>query len=168
VVTLLSYLAFALLVVCFGYAVLVKFRASFLQGKEYVNPFLDQLKDVNFHMSKEEALRHMDTVLDLYNLFIDRLTDIFFITSFPRSLKYMAIFYAALYVGEWFSGLTLAYLSFATAFIWPRLYEERKQQIDQVVGTVKSEAQKYYEIGVSKLPAQLRSAVAPSVDKKRD
>eukprot|EP01116_Phalansterium_solitarium_P022637 TRINITY_DN754_c0_g1_i1.p3 TRINITY_DN754_c0_g1~~TRINITY_DN754_c0_g1_i1.p3 ORF type:complete len:295 (+),score=50.36 TRINITY_DN754_c0_g1_i1:67-885(+) len=167
VLTLISYLLFALLAVCFGYAQFVHFRATWVQGRVAENPFVQNFKGVDFHVSKEVATHHLNTVLDIVNLSVDRFTEVFFITNTILALKYLAYFYVLASIGEWFSGLTLAYLVVLIAFVWPRTYEEKKKEIDNGFDLAKAEYKKYSALAVSKLPPAVRKYVEV-LEKKRD
>jgi len=166
VVTLGSYLLLALLGVCYVYRGFVHLKSTWLLGKAAENPFLQNFKGVDFHVTKEDANRHLETVLDLTNLTIDRFTEVFFITNYVRSLGFAALFYAVAIVGNWFSGLTLLFLGLLEAFVFPRFYEEYKTQIDSYVERGTSEYKKYLAIGMSKLPPVILQKL--SLDKKRD
>lgn len=167
VLTLVSYLLFCLLAVCFGYAQFVHFRATWVQGQVAQNPFVQNFKGVDFHVPKEVATQHLNTVLDIVNLTVDRFTEVYFITNSILALKYLAYFYVLASVGEWFSGLTLFFLGTVVAFVWPRTYEEKKKEIDHGVELAKAEYKKYSALAVSKLPPAVRKYVQVP-EKKRD
>jgi len=152
VVTLTSYLLLSLLLVCFGYANYVVFKASWLQGKKVENPFKEKFKNQKFHLTREAIDKHVDTILDLINLTIDKYRDIFYCTDNLASLKYAFYFYLTATVGDWFSGITLLYLGTLGFFIWPRLYEEKKTEIDHWAGIAWNEGEKYFQLALSKLP----------------
>jgi len=167
VVTLGSYLLLALLGVCFLYRAVVHGKSAWLLGKASENPFLHNFKGVDFHVSKEDAIRHLETILELVNLTIDRFTEVFFITNYVRSLKYMAYFYASAIVGTMFGGLTLLYLAVLVAFVFPRTYEEYKTEIDRVADRACGEYKKYLALGMSKLPPFVQQKLS-MIEKKRD
>jgi len=152
VVTLTSYLLLSLLLVCFGYANYVVFKASWLQGKKVENPFKEKFKNQKFHLTREAIDKHVDTILDLINLTIDKYRDIFYCTDNLASLKYAFYFYLTATIGDWFSGITLLYLGTLGFFIWPRLYEEKKTEIDHWTGIAWTEGEKYFQLALSKLP----------------
>jgi len=152
IITLVSYLLLSLLTVCFGYSNYVVLRASWLQGKKVENPFKERFKNKKFQITKETIDVHVHTILDLLNLAIDEYQDVFFITDNLHSLKYALYFYIAGTIGDWFSGITLLYLVMLGFFIWPRLYEEKKKEIDHIYGIAQQQASVYFQLGLSKLP----------------
>jgi len=152
VVTLTSYLLLSLLLVCLGYANYVVFKASWLQGKKVENPFKEKFKNQKFHVTREAIDKHVDTILDLINLTIDKYRDVFYCSDNLVSLKYAFYFYLAATIGDWFSGITLLYLGTLASFIWPRLYEEKKTEIDHWFNIALTEGDKYLQLALSKLP----------------
>jgi len=167
VLTLASYLFFSLLLVCYFYRGFVHVKSSWLAGKASENPFVQNFHGVDFHICKDDATRHLETVLDLANLTIDRFTDVFFIKNYIRSFTYLATFYALSIVGNWFSGLSILYMATFVAFVFPRTYEEHKTEIDNGLERACGEGKKYLALGVSKLPPVIRQKLA-QIDKKRD
>jgi len=152
VVTLVSYLAFALALVCFSYANFVILKAKWVQGKEVENPFLERFKNTTFRIPSDTVQQHLNTAVDLINLTIDELRDVFYCTDNARTGLWLFYFYLAATIGGWFGGETLLYLASLDAFIWPRLYKEKKKEIDQYYGIAVKEADKYSQLALSKLP----------------
>jgi len=150
--TIVSYLLLTLLSICLGYANYVVLKASWLQGKRVENPFKERFKDATFHVSKETAEQHLTTILDLLNTTIDNLREVFFCTDNLLSLKFAGLFYLGATIGNWFSGATLLYLVTLGFFIWPRLYEEKKKEIDQVYNIALTQFNNYLQLALSKIP----------------
>jgi len=150
--TIFSYLLLTLLSICFGYSNYVVLKASWLQGKRVDNPFKERFKDATFHVSRQTAEQHLATILDLVNLTIDNLREVFYCTDTLLSLKFALYFYLGATVGNWFSGPTLLYLGMLFSFVWFRLYEEKQKEIDQFYNIAKSQTNAYLQLAISKLP----------------
>jgi len=157
VVTLVSYMLLSLLAVCFGYANYVVLKASWIQGKHTENPFKERFKNAKFHISKQTVEKHLNTFVDSANLTIDNARDIFYVTNNVLSLQFIFYFYVAATLGNWFSGTTIIYFVVLGLFVWPRLYEEKKKEIDQIYGIGKEQASKYLDMALSKLPPSVTS-----------
>lgn len=157
VLTLISYLELALLAVCFGFVNYVVLKARFIDGKKVDNPFKAKFKNSTFHISRSSIVQHVDTVLDIINLSIDLCRDVFYCINPIFSLQAAGVLYGLAILGKWFNGLTLIYLVLMGFFIWPRLYEEKQQEIDHFYAIGLTEAQKYIELGLSKLPPAVAS-----------
>jgi len=150
--TMFSYLLLALVGICFGYSNYVVLKASWLQGKRVENPFKERFKDATFHISRQTAEQHLTTVLDIVNLTIDNLREVFYCTDTLLSLRFALYCYLGATIGNWFSGPTLLYLGMLFSFIWFRLYEEKQKEIDQFYNIAKSQANVYFQLAISKLP----------------
>jgi len=150
--TIFSYLLLTLLSICFGYSNYVVLKASWLQGKRVDNPFKERFKDATFHVSRQTAEQHLTTILDLVNLTIDNLREVFYCTDSLLSLRFALYFYLGATIGNWFSGPTLLYLGMLFSFVWFRLYEEKQKEIDQFYHIAQTQASGYLQLAVSKLP----------------
>jgi len=146
VLTLLCYLALALICICGAYANGVMLIAHF--KKERVeNPFLIKLK--NPYIATNFALEpHADCIIGLVNDFLDTSRSVLYFTDNLYSLKVGAL----LWILSVFSFTSLLYIVFLTAFTWPRIYREKKVQIDQAYDLACSKICFYLNQVTSKLP----------------
>jgi len=135
-------------------------KAKFIDGKKVDNPFKARFKSSTFHVSRNTLVQHVDTVLDLINLSIDLFRDVFYCVNPIFSAQAAGILYAVATVGDWFSGATLVYLALLGFFVWPRLYEEKQQEIDHFYALAKVQANEYIELGFSKLPPAVSAKLA--------
>jgi len=163
IVTLTSYLLLTLLIAAFGYSQAIQLRATWLQGKKAENPLVALCGQEDCHITKQQAEKHLETVLDLTNLTFDHLKEVFLVTDIALSLKWAVAFYVLASVGNWFSGLTLAYLVTLGLFVWPRLYEEKHTEIDQYYGLAVHHASIYLDQAhtfiVAKIPPHIAAKI---------
>lgn len=157
VLTLLSYLFLSILLVCVGYANFVVLYAQLIQKKKVENPLKEKFQNAKCHISKSVANQHAETILEITNLSIDYFREAVYGTNLPQSLKMAGLLYLFATIGNWFSGAALLYLGGLFAFIWPRLYQEKKKEIDQGFEIAKSHINKYIEMGISKIPPNVKS-----------
>jgi uncharacterized membrane protein len=160
VITLMSDLLLALLAVCFGFVNYVVLKARWIDGKNVPNPFKARFKSSTFHVSRSTLIQHVDTVLDFTNLTIDLFRDVFYCVNPIFTAQAAGILYVTATIGNWFSAATLMWLVLLGFFIWPRLYEEKQQEIDTYWGIAKREANVYIQLGLSKLPPAVTSKLA--------
>jgi len=158
-VTLVSYLLLALLSVCFVYVNYVVLRASWFQGKRVENPLREKFKDADFHISRATIDQHAQTLVDLINTTVDKLRDAFYVSNNLYTLKVAGLLYVAAVIGKWFNDSTLLYLATLGFFLWPRLYEEKHTEIDHFYGIAVTQANNYYQLGLSKIPPHIRDKV---------
>lgn len=153
VLTLLCYLELVLLMVCFGFVNYVVLKGRWIDGKRAVNnPFVTKFKSSTFHISRTTLVQHVDTVLDLTNLSIDLVREVYFCTNLVLTAQFAGILYGVATVGKWFGGATLIYLVLLGFFIWPRLYEEKQQEIDHFYAIGMQQADMYFQMALSKIP----------------
>jgi hypothetical protein len=157
VVTLTSYLLLALLIVCLAYSNFIVKKALFLQGMVIQNPFLERFKDDKHHISKETIQKHLETFADLINLTLDYFQNIFYCLNNVESLKFVLYFYIVAFVGFYFSGLSLIYLIVVALFVWPRLYQEKKKEIDFTYQKVQTFVSNNLDQLLSKIPPSVSS-----------
>jgi len=130
----------------------VVLKAKWIQGKDVENPFKERFKNIKFHVPPKTIEQHLNTIVELTNLTIDHLRDIFYCTSNTRTALWIVYFYIMATIGSWFGGETLLYLDSLVLFIWPRLYQEKQKDIDHIFNVAMVEADKYLQIALSKLP----------------
>jgi len=158
--TVFGYAAATLTLACIVYANFVILRAQYGQGKTVENPFKELFNQRNFQLSKADAEPHFDTVLELTNLAAARLREIFFVTNNVLSLQSLALFYFAAVFGKFFGDFTVVYLAFLGLFVWPRLYQEKHNEIDALYAKAQTEANKYQQLALSKVPPALQQKFA--------
>eukprot|EP01127_Copromyxa_protea_P000456 TRINITY_DN10375_c0_g1_i1.p1 TRINITY_DN10375_c0_g1~~TRINITY_DN10375_c0_g1_i1.p1 ORF type:complete len:218 (+),score=37.33 TRINITY_DN10375_c0_g1_i1:107-760(+) len=142
--TLVTYVFLTLMLVSYAYITFAQFRGQ-------ANPF-EQHQYSSFVISKETLVGHANTVHKI----LDALTS-FIYRSFSSRDPVASLWIAGQVliisqVGKWFSGEVLLYLIFFAAFVWPRLYEEKKSEIDSLVATAVTTIQTQAGPLVAKLP----------------
>lgn len=150
VLTLLSYLVLVLLIVCGVFANGVQLIAHFKKEK-VENPFAAKLK--NPYVASRLSLEpHADSIIGFVNDLIDLFRKALYWTDFKFSVQVGFGLYVVALIGKYFSAITLLYATFVTAFVWPRLYQEKKGQIDQAYLLVLNKISFYTDMIVSKIP----------------
>lgn len=161
VLTLISYLLLSLLGVCFGYVNFIVFKASWTQNKKIENPFKEKFKSATFHVPRDVCDKVINTIFELINHTIDELRETFYCTDHFRVLRFAGLFYFLAILGNWFSGTSLLYLVILFSFIWPRLYEEKKREIDQGFNLAKDKIRITLDNLINKLPPNIQSKLKP-------
>jgi len=150
VITLLSYLALALIVVCGVYANGVMLIAHFKKQK-VENPFQAKLK-TPYVATKLSLEPHADSIIGLINDTIELSRSVLYFTDTFFSLKIAFFIWILSVLGKVFTGTTLLYASFLTSFVWPRIYQEKRVQIDHAYNLAFSKVTLYTNLVVDKLP----------------
>jgi hypothetical protein len=120
--TLGSYMMLTVLLVSYGY---IKFQT--MRGGE--NPFRDRLQHAEI-ATKEQVERHVESLWKIIETTKGVLIDVFFTADLVLTLRAASIFFILSLLGKWFQSATLFFVVFVFLFTWPRLYEEKREQID--------------------------------------
>mmetsp|Transcript_19517 Transcript_19517/g.21703 ORF Transcript_19517/g.21703 Transcript_19517/m.21703 type:complete len:261 (+) Transcript_19517:43-825(+) len=145
IVTLVSYLLLALLLVCFGYSKFVTFRGG-------QNPFAERLKNIDFSISRETLTEHVECVYAAWEALRAISRKIFYCSDLALTGKAAASFWVMSVIGNWFSGVILLYSCFLVFFIWPRVYQEKKAEIDAAAQKVMAVVKTQLAVVLEKLP----------------
>jgi len=150
VLTLVSYLALALIFVCGAYVYGTMLRAHFKKEKAE-NPFQAKLKNP-FVATKFSLEPHADSIIGLINDAAHLWRSVLYFTDGAFSLKFAFAIWMFSLIGKFFTGTTLIYMTFLTAFIWPRIYQEKQVQIDEAYELAASKICHYVGLAMSHLP----------------
>jgi len=155
VLTLVSYLALALIFVCGAYVYGTMLRAHFKKEKAE-NPFQAKLKNP-FVASKFSLEPHAESIIGLINDGAHLWRSVLYFTDGAFSLKFAFAIWVFSVIGKLFSGTTLLYMTFLTAFIWPRIYQEKQAQIDEAYELALSKINHYVGLAMAHLPFKKKS-----------
>jgi len=155
VLTLISYLALALIFVCGAYVYGTMLRAHFRKEKAE-NPFQAKLKNP-FVASKFSLEPHADSIIGLINDAAHLWRSVLYFTDATFSLKFAFAIWVFSVIGKCFSGITLLYMTFLTAFIWPRIYQEKQAQIDEAYELALSKINHYVGLLMALLPLKKKT-----------
>jgi len=150
VLTLLSYLGLALILVCGAYVNGTLLRAHF-KKETAENPFSANLKNP-YQASKYTLEPHADCIIGIINDIVYVWTSVLYFTDTLFSLRIAVLLCILSVIGKLFSGTMLLYMTFLTAFIWPRIYQEKQVQIDQAYELAMNKVNFYSQQVLSKLP----------------
>jgi hypothetical protein len=104
------------------------------------HPFKEYL-DVDITPNNEKVHQVVDVILKHLGSTLLKLRSVFLVEDIVDSLKFVVLFWVLTYVGSWFNGLTLVILAYLAAFALPKLYEQNKAQVDQVLQLVCTQIQ---------------------------
>jgi len=152
VLTLTSYLALSLVLVCCVYANATMLRA-YWKKENVVNPFSAKLKNP-WYMSNDSLEPHAESIIGVVNDFLRLTRAILYSGDYLLSLKAAVFLWFLAIIGSWFSGMTLLYMSFLAAFVWPRIYSEKQVQIDHVYNLVCDKVHHHVTSVLSRIPVQ--------------
>lgn len=155
VVTLVSYLLLTGLLVS-GLYVNGTLLYAAIKNKQPVHPFRHMIGRP-ISLSVEDAEPYVELVAILFNGFVSQITELYFCTNNVMSLLFVFVLSIVGGFGTVFSGPTLLFLVSLGFFVWPRLYEEKQSQIDQLVGVALGHVNQVVAQVQSKIPGAKKS-----------
>jgi len=155
--TLVSSFFLILIAACFLYVQYHKIRGL-------PNPFIANIQQTDFVIPKEQTQAHVETVVRVIESIRSVLQDVLSCDDMKLTLQAVAIAIAALFIGNVFSDVSLLYLLFLISFLWPRLYEEKRNQIDNAVTTAVTQVREKLK-PVNTTVTQVREKMKPLFDK---
>mmetsp|Transcript_46774 Transcript_46774/g.117873 ORF Transcript_46774/g.117873 Transcript_46774/m.117873 type:complete len:243 (+) Transcript_46774:82-810(+) len=158
VVTLISYQLLSYMFCCAVYV--GAFKAKNRKAETPVgNPLADRFKGHRFEIDKAAVDEYVNLGIDALNVFIVHLKSAVLCYNIVDTIKYIVILWFVSVIGGWFSGVFFAWLFVLVSFVWPRLYEEKQQQIDAAVAQAKTQAEFHVGETIKKLPPNLKAHV---------
>eukprot|EP01105_Mastigella_eilhardi_P007570 TRINITY_DN19022_c0_g1_i1.p1 TRINITY_DN19022_c0_g1~~TRINITY_DN19022_c0_g1_i1.p1 ORF type:complete len:275 (-),score=80.74 TRINITY_DN19022_c0_g1_i1:135-851(-) len=141
VLTLTSYVMLTIMSSCFVYAYGTIFWNKYILANKTETDFsvFNPLAKIERPFSLDKSLvdQHSEWISERVNALAQHVCQIFFFTDPCSSFKAAFALVVMSMLGSMFSGLTLLYILFLVAFIWPRLYHEKQAQINDAVEHVK-------------------------------
>eukprot|EP01113_Clastostelium_recurvatum_P040833 TRINITY_DN639_c0_g1_i1.p1 TRINITY_DN639_c0_g1~~TRINITY_DN639_c0_g1_i1.p1 ORF type:complete len:320 (-),score=55.44 TRINITY_DN639_c0_g1_i1:70-894(-) len=162
--TVISYCILALLGAALAFSQGSILWARYVQGRSIDNPLAQKWKVSP--ISRTVLEKHMDSLNNLVNALVESATHVFLCNHVVFSLQVAALVYFYSLVGKWFDGITLLWIVTIVAFVWPRLYTEKKTDIDRLAGLALAQINTYTALAMSKIPIA-KAPVPASTDKRR-
>lgn len=126
------------------------------------HPFKNLLEE-NFEIDEEMMDNFAKCTRSEINCTIKTLQRLFLVEDVFQSLKFGVLLWLISYIGSWFSPLTVIILSFILLFTVPKLYEEKQEQIDQVLVLVSEKV----KTGVAQVEAKVPEKIMAYIKKNK-
>jgi hypothetical protein len=110
----------------------------------------------DFEKSRQYITQHVETLVKLVEAARASVTEYLYFTDFSQSAKAGLVAFFLRTLGTFFSDLSLLYFVFLVAFIWPRLYAEKHNEIDLAIKTVTEQVSQKLDPLLQKLPFKLK------------
>eukprot|EP01103_Thecamoeba_quadrilineata_P017485 TRINITY_DN6227_c0_g1_i1.p1 TRINITY_DN6227_c0_g1~~TRINITY_DN6227_c0_g1_i1.p1 ORF type:complete len:214 (-),score=42.46 TRINITY_DN6227_c0_g1_i1:27-668(-) len=157
-IALVATTLFHLLIISAAF-VIFKGKQAEKKGDEFVNPLEANLKDINFKADTLKLDQHLELLLYGINIFLHNFKEALLCHNILLTLQFVGGLFIAAILGTWFSTTTLIYFGLLFGFIWPRLYHEKQEQIDQYAGQIKQRAADLTSQVVEKLPPNIKEKI---------
>eukprot|EP01120_Amphizonella_sp_Union-15-10_P017390 TRINITY_DN9639_c0_g1_i1.p1 TRINITY_DN9639_c0_g1~~TRINITY_DN9639_c0_g1_i1.p1 ORF type:complete len:187 (+),score=24.88 TRINITY_DN9639_c0_g1_i1:247-807(+) len=113
-----------------------------------------RFKNIDFSVSDENVRAHVDSLIKIWNVLVYNAISIFSFSNPRKSIKIGVTFFVLALVGRYFSDITVIYLGITFGFLWPKLYKEKKTQIDSFYDTAMKRANQQYDKIKDKVPLE--------------
>eukprot|EP01123_Difflugia_compressa_P015569 TRINITY_DN8837_c0_g1_i1.p1 TRINITY_DN8837_c0_g1~~TRINITY_DN8837_c0_g1_i1.p1 ORF type:complete len:151 (-),score=2.45 TRINITY_DN8837_c0_g1_i1:188-595(-) len=123
--------------------------------RQRTHPF-GNLLNSPIELSQPLMEQNLQTIVKVREIVIIYLRDLFFWKDVSESTKACVVCLILRFIGIWVSSLVLVYIAFLASFIWPRLYDEKKPEIDAIVEKTTHVVKKQLILLSDKLPPSLK------------
>jgi len=152
--SVITIFSMALLTVAFLYRIgMTVFNA--VQKTSAEHPF-KHLLDEDLRLSEESVQNVAEKSRTFINAKVAKLQKLFLIEDAVESVKFGVMLWLLSYIGSWFSMLTLSIIMCIDMFTIPILYERNQEQVDNVLGVVKTKAKEVMATIQAKIPEKLQ------------
>eukprot|EP01120_Amphizonella_sp_Union-15-10_P008038 TRINITY_DN280_c0_g1_i1.p1 TRINITY_DN280_c0_g1~~TRINITY_DN280_c0_g1_i1.p1 ORF type:complete len:269 (-),score=38.24 TRINITY_DN280_c0_g1_i1:75-881(-) len=145
--TLECYTLLALQVLWFAYTILT----TKILGSD---PLGGRFKNLDFTITEENVRTHVESLTKVWNVLVSRIALVFSFSNPVESIKAAFLFYFLAQVGNWFSDFTLVYLLVTFGFVWPKVYKQKKTEIDGLYHKASVMASEQYDKIKDKIPVE--------------
>jgi len=157
ILTLISYLLLSLLMFCFSYVNLTNFQSSKQNMPEPTeNPIIQKLGNCEFYIKKENVHPYVDCLIRAANLAIYQLRPAYLCEHNILTAKVACGLFVAAMIGKCFSTIMLLYLAILVLFIWPRLYHEKRTEINHAYNVAKEKVHELSRMAMEKMPENIK------------
>jgi len=159
IITLFSYILLAFLLTSVAYVQGLTLFAKFVKKTQgpTENPLAVKFKSlIKLSLTREDLEPHLVLVELVINEFFSSLYKAFSVTDIKHSLKFAFGLWVASFIGNC-SPAVILYIVIVCSFIWPRLYEAKKKEIDQLATFIRQKMNTLLKEAINKLPPQLKS-----------
>jgi len=116
------------------------------------NPLEETFENVDLVFPREQIAAHIETIFRVKETVRILLRDSLYCHDLKLTLQAIGVALVLRFIGNVFSDVFLLYLFFIGGFVWPRVYEEKKEQIDALVTYVSTKVYEKLKPHLDKLP----------------
>jgi len=165
-ISVIAYLGLSLLTVTLGFR-LYKTIMGAVQKTSDGHPFQDLLS-VDTAVPTEKAHELSEKAVSELNCCSSTLRDLFLVKDMFESIKFGFGLYLLTYVGACFNTMTLVIMGYVALFTLPKVYEQNKTKIDEVLAQVKEKVGEISTKVKAAIPMGKKAAVEEVTEGKKD
>ncbi|KAL3307965.1 Reticulon-like protein, partial [Cichlidogyrus casuarinus] len=143
--SVVGYAGLALLFAIFGFRTFLK-----VTGKPDSYGILDKL-DHKLELTSDEAEKSIKRGIANVEFLLESLRELILVNNVTNSIKFGLALYLLTYLGARFNLLTLCLICTVCVFVFPKVYELKKKEIDQLAQVAKEKLSEVQQLVMDKL-----------------
>jgi hypothetical protein len=162
-ISVIAYLSLGLLSIVLGVKLYSYVMVMMKKAEPGSNP-LSRIAAMEVTIPSDKVSELSTGLAEKLNCGLGELRRLFLVDNMVDTVKFGLSLWCLTYIGSWFNAMTLLILTWITAFTVPKIYQNNKAAIDDVLGKVKVQLDEVKGKVMAVMPAQLKPAVVEKED----
>jgi len=162
-ISVVAYLSLGLLSIVLGVKLYSYVMVMMKKAEPGSNP-LSRIAAMEVTIPSDKVSELSTGLAEKLNCGLGELRRLFLVDNMVDTVKFGLSLWCLTYIGSWFNAMTLLILTWITAFTVPKIYQNNKTAIDDVLGKVKVQLDEVKGKVMAVMPAQLKPAVVEKED----
>lgn len=162
-ISVIAYLFLGLLSIVLGVKLYSYVMVMMKKAEPGSNP-LSRIAAMEVTIPSDKVSELSTGLAEKLNCGLGELRRLFLVDNMVDTVKFGLSLWCLTYIGSWFNAMTLLILTWITVFTVPKIYQNNKAAIDDVLGKVKVQLDEVKGKVMAVMPAQLKPAVVEKED----
>jgi len=162
-ISVIAYLSLGLLSIVLGVKLYSYVMVMMKKAEPGSNP-LSRIAAMEVTIPSDKVSELSTGLAEKLNCGLGELRRLFLVDNMVDTVKFGLSLWCLTYIGSWFNAMTLLILTWITVFTVPKIYQNNKAAIDDVLGKVKVQLDEVKGKVMAVMPAQLKPAVVEKED----
>jgi len=162
-ISVVAYLSLGLLSIVLGVKLYSYVMVMMKKAEPGSNP-LSRIAAMEVTIPSDKVSELSTGLAEKLNCGLGELRRLFLVENMVDTVKFGLSLWCLTYIGSWFNAMTLLILSWITAFTVPKIYQNNKTAIDDVLGKVKVQLDEVKGKVMAVMPAQMKPAAVEKED----
>lgn len=162
-ISVVAYLSLGLLSIVLGVKLYSYVMVMMKKAEPGSNP-LSRIAAMEVTIPSDKVSELSTGLAEKLNCGLGELRRLFLVDNMVDTVKFGLSLWCLTYIGSWFNAMTLLILTWITAFTVPKIYQNNKTAIDDVLGKVKVQLDEVKGKVMAVMPAQMKPAVVEKED----
>jgi hypothetical protein len=162
-ISVVAYLSLGLLSIVLGVKLYSYVMVMMKKAEPGSNP-LSRIAAMEVTIPSDKVSELSTGLAEKMNCGLGELRRLFLVENMVDTVKFGLSLWCLTYIGSWFNAMTLLILSWITAFTVPKIYQNNKTAIDDVLGKVMVQLDEVKGKVMAVMPAQMKPAAVEKED----